>query len=162
VIRTTIKVPESLKPADRIKLAESAISYIQIRSSEGYDKNGNKFGKYSKKYAEKKGVGRGDVDLVLSGEMLSELKLTKHGKGFIEIGYKNGDEVAGRVEGNILGTYGNDEPVTKPRDFLGIDEGELEIMADALDNETTDVTDADIDQIAKDAAREIFGDIDFE
>lgn len=94
--------------------------------------------------------------------MLSELKLTKHGKGFIEIGYKNGDEVAGRVEGNILGTYGNDEPVTKPRDFLGIDEGELEIMADALDNETTDVTDADIDQIAKDAAREIFGDIDFE
>lgn len=151
-----------MKPKERLKLAESVISYIQIRSTEGYDKNGVKFGKYSKKYSEQKGVGRGDVDLVLSGDMLSELSVTKHGKGFLEIGYKDSSEQAGKAEGNILGTYGQGEPVTKPRDFLGIDESELEIMADALDEEISDVTEADIEQIAKDAAREIFGDIEFE
>lgn len=138
------------------------ISYIQIRSTEGYDKNGEKFKKYSKSYAEKKGVGANDVDLVLSGDMLSELSVTKHGKGFLEIGYKDSSDQAGKAEGNIIGSYGGEPDKSKARNFLGIDESELEIMADALDQEPIDITDADIEQIARDAAREIFGDIDFE
>jgi len=146
-----------------MKLAESVISYIQIRSTEGFDKNGKKFPKYSTQYAKSKGVSRSDVDLVLSGEMLENLSVTKDGEGFIEIGYKDNSEYAGRAEGNILGTYGQPEPIPgKKRDFLGIDEAELEIMADAIDEEVGEISEDDIDQIAKDAAREIFGDITFE
>lgn len=140
-----------------MKLAESVISYIQIRSTEGFDKNGKKFPKYSTDYAKFKGVGKSQVDLVLSGEMLDSLSLTKDGAGFIEIGYKDSSDYAGRAEGNILGTYGQPDPIPgKKRDFLGIDEADLEIMADVIN------TEVDIEQIAKDAAREIFGDILFD
>lgn len=162
VIRTTIKIPKNLNKAERLKLSESIISYIQIRSTEGYDKNGNKFVKYSKAYADKKGVGVKDVDLVLSGEMLDSLSVIKDGSGFIEIGYKDSDENAGKAEGNILGSYGAEPDKSKARDFLGIDPAELEIMADVIDSKQSEISNIEIDELAKEAAREIFGDIEFE
>ena len=68
--RERIKLPKTLKPKERIKLAEVVIEHIISRSAAGYDKNNKKFKKYSEQYADRKGVSTSDVDLILSGEML--------------------------------------------------------------------------------------------
>lgn len=139
---------------------------IVARTLNGYDKDNKKFSKYTKNYADKKGVGVTDVDLVLEGEMLDELRVKIEGKK-LTIGYpKISKQLAGKVEGNILGTYGNDKPLPgKARDFLGVSKDDLEIILDSFEqtkDEETNITDADIEQIARDAAREILGDIDFD
>lgn len=147
--------------ADRENLGQVVIEYITARTESGYDKYGEKFVPYSKDYAQLKGVSRSDVDLILSGEMLSELKLVSSSPRELVIGYKGiSSELAGKVEGNILGTYGQSSPVTKGRDFLGIDEADLEVLIDSM-GELED-EEVNIDEIARQAAREIIGDIDFE
>ena len=47
-------------------------------------------------------------------------KFKKH-----QIGFESGYDGLGKVEGNVLGTYGNSKPVTKGRDFLGLTKDEL-------------------------------------
>lgn len=133
-IREKIQIPETIKPADRVRLAEVVINVIINRSAAGLDKNNRKFPKYSKDYAERKGVGVDDVDLILSGEMLESIKLLGHKKGEITIGFdKSDDKLNGKAEGNILGSYGGSPNKNKARDFLGIDQGELEILAESND-----------------------------
>jgi hypothetical protein len=45
----------------------------------------------------------------------------------VRIGFDSGYDGLGKVEGNILGTYGQKNPKTKrPRDFLGIAKSDLE------------------------------------
>lgn len=159
VIRTKIPISRKLTAIDREGLAEMVISYIQERSAAGFDKNGNRFQRYSKEYAKFKGVGRGDVDLVLNGDMLMSLSLTNHGTGFIEIGYKDDDENAGKAEGNILGTYGQPQPVTKPRNFLGIDPAEIDIIQDSYlnnEDEISGMTEEELQAFADQAAKDIF------
>jgi len=51
-------------------------------------------------------------------------QLEKSGK--LRIGIDPGSDIVGRVQGNVLGTYGNAEPVTKGRDFLGITQKDLD------------------------------------
>lgn len=147
--------------ADRDNLGQVVIEYITARTESGYDKNGEKFEPYSQDYAQLKGVSRSDVDLILSGEMLSELRLVSSSPRELVIGYKGvSSELVGKIEGNILGTYGKSSPVTKGRDFLGIDEADLEVLIDSI-GELED-EEIDIDEIARQAARDIIGDIDFE
>lgn len=160
-IKTKIEIPKFLKPKERELLAESVIEFIRLRTLEGKDKNNRKFAKYSKAYAERKGVSRDSVDLFLSGELLEELKPLSHKSGEIVIGYDKGnDELNGKAEGNILGTYGNSTPVTKGRDYLGITKKDLSSIVRTLGEEVT-LTDQDIDAIARQAARDILG-IEFE
>jgi hypothetical protein len=134
--REKIKLPKSIKPKDRVQIAEVIINHIISRSAAGLDRNNKKFPKYSKDYADSKGVGVNDVDLILSGEMLEELELVNHTSGSITIGYRDpSDELAGKVEGNRIGSYGGEPNKKKARDFLGIDADELEILISSYENE---------------------------
>ena len=151
-----------MKPKEREAFAELVIEFIRNRTISGLDKNGKPFPEYTKQYAERKGVGRGDVDLVLSDEMLEALQVLAHKSGSIVIGYDKGDKALnGKVEGNVLGTYGQPKPIKgKKRDFLGISKQDLGQLLSMIEEE--EVTDIDIDAIASRAAREMFGEVEFE
>jgi len=161
-----IPFPESIrKKKDQNLIADAIVTHIVGRTMAGLDKKGDEFKKYSSEYAKKKGVGVNDVDLLLSGEMLSELKPLKVTADGVEIGYKGSKQLIGKVEGNILGSYGRDPNPKKARDFLGIDDKDVDIITSAyLDAEDEDpqLSADDLDRIAREAAREILGDIDFD
>lgn len=162
-IREKIKLPRSIRPPQRKQIAELVIAHILTRSAAGYDKNNKKFPKYTKEYAEKKGVGRGDVDLILTGEMMESIELLSNKPGEIIIGFEKGnDELNGKAEGNILGSYGNEPDPSKARDFLGIDEDELgqiitEIESQDFANEFDGKTLEEIKAIARELEKEVFG-----
>jgi len=134
--REVLKIPKSIKPKDRVKIARIVIEHIITRSANGLDKNNKKFPKYEIPYANSKGVGVSDVDLILSGEMLDELELVDHSAGKIVIGYKDpSDELAGKVEGNRIGSYGKEPNRKKARDFLGLPKDELDILIAAIEED---------------------------
>jgi hypothetical protein len=164
--KLSIKIPftQSIKPKERVKIADALLTHIVGRTMAGLDRDNNKFAKYTKKYANEKGVGVSDVDLLLSGEMLSELQVLKVDAKGIEIGYKGSKDLIGKVEGNILGTYGQPEPIPgKARDFLGILPDDVEVIIDSyIDEDLKDLSEEELDAIARDAAREILGDIQFD
>ena len=96
--------------------------------------------------------------MFLSGDLLDELSVINHKPGELVIGYEKGAEINGKAEGNILGTYGQSEPIKgKQRDFLGITRSDLKTVIDTIDQEDVTLTEANIDQIARDAARNILG-----
>lgn len=159
-----LKISPSLKPKQRVELADAVIEYIKHRTMDGFDKNLDRFEPYTPTYAKFKGVNRNDVDLVFSSEMLEAMKTLSHKKGELTIGYEKGSRENGKAEGNIKGTYGKPFPVTKGRDFLGINEDELSKIEEEMFDLTEGVmglTDAEVDKIARDAARAILG-IQFE
>lgn len=169
--KLSIKIPftQPIKPRERAKIADAILTHIVGRTMAGLDKNNEKFsakknGGYTDAYAKLKGVGKNDVDLLLSGEMLSELKVLNIKPGEIEIGYKGSKELIGKVDGNIRGTYGQSEPIPgKARDFLGIDAEDVDVIIDSFaDEDVPRLTAEDVDQIARQAAREILGDIEFD
>ncbi len=146
-------------------IADAILTHVIGRTMAGFDKNNKKFPKYTEKYADFKGVDRNKVDLILSGEMLTELKALKITRNGLEIGYQGEKKLIGKVEGNILGTYGQPEPIPgKKRDFLGVPQKDLDIIISALREEDEElvITEDDIDRIAREAAREILGDIEFD
>lgn len=164
-MKTKVAISPSLKPKDRVAISEAVIEYIKNRTMDGLDKNLEKFPNYTKNYASFKGVSVSDVDLVFSGDMLSDLKLLSHKSGELTIGFENGSKSNGKAEGNIKGTYGQPKPVQAPRDFLGISSEEVESLMNNLGTENesfSGLTDSEIDKLARDAAREILGDIEFE
>lgn len=133
-IKEKFVIPKTIKPRDRVKIAEIVIDHIISRSLSGLDKNNKKFPPYSKTYADRKNVGIGDVDLTLSGELLESIKLLNHKAGEITIGFDKGDkELNGKAEGNILGSYGREPNKKKARDFLGIPNDELDVIAGAFE-----------------------------
>jgi hypothetical protein len=162
-----VPFPESIRnKRQQNQIADAIVTHIVGRTIAGLDKEDKKFSKYTKKYAKDKGVGVGEVDLLLSGEMLSELKPLKITADGVEIGYKGSKELVGKVEGNILGTYGQPEPIPgKARDFLGIDDDAVDVIISAYQEELDEqprLSEEDLDRIAREAAREILGDIDFD
>lgn len=161
-----IPFPESVrKKREQNVIADAILTHIIGRTMAGLDKNNKKFPRYTEKYADIKGVDRNDVDLILSGEMLTELKALKVSRNGVEIGYKGPKELIDKVTGNLLGTYGQPEPIPgKKRDFLGIPQNDLDIIVSALREEDQDleITEEDLDKIAREAAREILGDIEFD
>jgi len=118
-----VSIPKDYTPEERRAIAAEIIDYVISRTESGLDKGNRKFQKYSKAYAKEK--GQTNVDLKLSEEMLFEMSLLKTPNGLIRIGYNGDSDVVGKVEGNVLGTYGNDRPVTKGRNFLGITKSDL-------------------------------------
>lgn len=135
--REKIILPKTLKPKERKQIAEVVINHIINRTAAGYKINEkDKFPKYTAKYADIKGVGQSDVDLILSGEMLESIELVSEKSGEIVIGYKSpSDELAGKVEGNRTGSYGGEPNKKKARDFLGIDPGTLETLISAFEED---------------------------
>lgn len=162
-----VPFPESIRnKRQQNQVADAIVTHIVGRTMAGLDKEDKKFSEYTKKYANDKGVGVREVDLLLSGEMLSELKPLRITSDGVEIGYKGSKELVGKVEGNILGTYGRPEPIPgKARDFLGIDDDSVDVIISAYMEELDDrprLSGEDLDRIAREAAREILGDIDFD
>lgn len=164
-MKTKVSISTSLKPKDRVAISEAVIEYIKNRTLDGIDKNLEKFPNYTKSYAQFKGVSVSDVDLVFSGDMLSDLKLLSHKSGELTIGFEKNSKSNGKAEGNIKGTYGQPSPVQAPRDFLGISSEEIDSLLSNLDVEAEQFnkyTDAEIEAMARKAAEEIFGDLNFD
>jgi hypothetical protein len=127
--REKIKLPVTINAKDRKKIGMVIIEHIINRTAAGLDKKNREFPNYSQLYADKKGVGVSDVDLILTGEMLDSLEIVSSKDGEIVIGYGDpSDELAGKVEGNRRGSYGGDPDRKKARDFLGIDPDELDLL----------------------------------
>lgn len=161
-VREKIKIPTSIKPKDRVKISEVLINHIINRSAAGLDKNNKKFPKYTKEYAEIKGVGVTDVDLIMEGELLESIILLNHKAGEITIGFdKSDEELNGKAEGNILGSYGRDPNPKKARDFLGVSSDELEILIDSYKEESaaSPLTDDELDSLVSQLSDELLGDI---
>jgi len=118
-----LSIPSNYSPDERRAIAAEIIDYVVSRTEKGIDAFGEKFAKYSPSYAKEK--GQKNVDLTFSGDMLSEIKLLQEKPGKIRIGYSKDYKDIPKVEGNVLSTYGQDKPVTKPRNFLGITEKEV-------------------------------------
>lgn len=149
-----IKLPKTIKPRERVAIAEVLLSHIVTRTLNGEDKNNNKFKNYTPKYADFKGVDVEDVDLTLDGEMLEDLELVSHKDGEIVIGYSDpSDELAGKVEGNRSGFYGNSKK-KKARDFLGISKEDLDLLIDSYSDAGDPVSDEELDQLARELAEE--------
>lgn len=121
-IQTVITIPKGYSKEERKLIASDIIDYIKEQATSGREPDsGDKYPKYEKTYAKFKGVGVNDVDLTLTGKMLSAMRLIKESDGKLVIGYSKSDEVAGRVEGNQIGSYG--QPSGNPkkaRPFLEI------------------------------------------
>lgn len=134
--RTKIELPETLTPTDREKAAELIIEYIRERTQQGtgirssgrlYD-----FPDYSPEYAKWKGQRK--VDLTLSEEMLSEMRILSIRGREVLIGFENGTEANAKAEGNQLGSYGRSPNPRKARSFLGVNKSELQaILAGLVD-----------------------------
>lgn len=62
-------------PEQKQLFAELAIEQINQRTLDGKTIHGGKFKKYSKEYADFKGVSRDSVDLFLEGDMLDSLEI---------------------------------------------------------------------------------------
>ena len=125
----SINIPTGYSDENKKRIGDAIIDFIKNRSKKGLDKNNNKFARYTKDYAEEKGVSPKDVDLTLSGEMLDSLSVLSVGRKSLDIGYQKGDLINDKVEGNITGSYG--QPMgdsSKARDFLGIDDKDLNFI----------------------------------
>lgn len=130
--RVRIQIPDSVKPADRSGVGNQIVARIRERAIDGVGvkKSGGsfinaKFPKYTKEYAKRKGVSRGSVDLVLSGKMLTALKLLSSKKGSVLVGFKKGATVNKKAEGNITGSYGGSPNKSKARNFLGLPKSDV-------------------------------------
>lgn len=119
-----LKISKRYSEDERAAIAAEVLDYIVERTEKGKDKDGDRFPKYTKQYSELK--GQGNVDLRLSGEMLESIALLANEKGKIRLGYDSGSSVAGKVEGNCIGSYGNNPNPAKARNFLGIEQAAFE------------------------------------
>ncbi len=143
-----IELPEKLKPNQRQAIAQEVIDFIVERTQKGQDVKGDKWsgsrGTYSPEYIKSldfkiAGKSKKKVDLTLSSEMLNDLEIIKHAKGKIVIGYGRGNASRGKAEGNILGTYGQPDPIPgKSRPFLGITGKKLAEIVDPYLGELND------------------------
>jgi hypothetical protein len=157
--RVKIKLPKTIKPRERVAIAEVLLTHIVTRTLNGEDKNNKKFKNYTEKYADLKGVDVSDVDLTLDGEMLEALELVSHKSGEITIGYKDpSEELSGKVEGNRSGFYGKSKK-KKARDFLGITQSDLSLLLGAYEDADEPVSDEDLEAFARELAEETLADL---
>lgn len=80
-----IDIPETFTGTKRKLIGRDVVEFIKKRTRSGLDVSNNFFSGYSKEYEKS-----GKVDLTLSNQMLNNLKLLSHGRGFIRIGFDIG------------------------------------------------------------------------
>lgn len=148
-----IDISKSYGPSERQAIAQEIIDYIVERTEKGLDADNRAFVKYKSNYAKEK--GQSNVDLTFSGDMLAEIQLLQDKSGKIRIGFSGDYDGLGKVEGNILGTYGQDSPVNKGRNFLGITKADLNaILANYSTKEDAETT-RQVGKVAERIARNI-------
>lgn len=135
--RVKIEVPEDLSKAEREEIGEEFVNKMveNAINGEGVRANGDKFRRksfpaYTADYEKVK--GQSNVDLTLSGEMLSALKVISHKKGVVMVGFDNGSEANAKAEGNILGSYGREPNIRKARNFLGLIPSEVRAIVNSV------------------------------
>lgn len=149
-LKFTAKIPRGYSQSKKEAIANAILNGVVLRTKSGIDVNGNEFVKYTKAYADKKGVGRGDVDLTWTGSMLDSLKVLKIGPDYIDIGYDGRTKDAKKAEGNILGSYGRTPDAEKARDFLGMNESELNAILQSFPQDDTERADSFVlDNVAR-------------
>ena len=107
--------------------ADLAVDTITNRTLDGETINGGKFKKYSKKYAEFKGVSRSSVDLFLEGDMLENIgrRSSKEKAGTVFIQMKKGLETKKAFNHNTGDTL-------PKREFFGLTDIEAGKIAEAI------------------------------
>ena len=96
--RVRIPIPKGIGPDARQAIGEEMVERMveRAKSRRGVEAQGDGtfkhkiFPKYTKEYAKWKGVGRSNVDLTLSKEMLDSLDVISHKSGSILIGMPRG------------------------------------------------------------------------
>ena len=126
----TIPVDVTLTQEQRINIGKDMIDAIIKRTKKGLNDKGVKFPKYSKEYKDsmefKQGGKTSTVNLTLTSEMLESMKYYET-VGSVSVGYTeadHGEELMGRVEGNIIGSYGGNPSSKLARPFLGLTDAE--------------------------------------
>lgn len=112
-------------PEQKQLFAELAIEQINQRTLDGKTIHGGKFKRYSKEYADFKGVSRDSVDLFLEGDMLDSLETQEDGNKIkITIG---GDKV------ETAKGYNHHTGDTLPkRPWFGLTTDEVRTITDAI------------------------------
>lgn len=116
-------------PMDKISLRTLELNFDQIEKKTNND--GSKFKPYTPEYAEQKGTGTGNVDLVSRannnrgsdkpyGTMLKSFSLLTASKRKAVIGFRGEFEKA-KAGGNVTGKYGG-RKTDKARPFVGLTE----------------------------------------
>lgn len=145
-------------------IAEEIIDFIIERTKNGKGMDGERFPGYSKAYKDSldfKIAGKTNkVDLTLSGEMLDSIELIQAKKGKIKFGYSDSNDMAGRAEGNILGSYGGTPNSKKARNFLEISPKEIAKIVKKIGALPEEVQ-ADISNAAKKGAIDIIDNFTF-
>jgi hypothetical protein len=138
--KTRIELPITLPKEIREELAQAIVSHIQTRTRDEQvgcnlqTRRNYSLGNrpYTEKYADKKGVSEGDVDLTLSSEMLDKIEVLNIRPDSITVGFSD-TSIHGKVEGNQKGTYGQSAPIKgKARPFLQISKGDLNRLIDEI------------------------------
>lgn len=111
-------------------IAEEIINFIVERTKKGKGMDGSSFPSYSTSYknsdAFKLGGKTSKVNLTLSGEMLDSIEVIKAKNGKLSYGYSDKNDMSGRAEGNITGSYGKPQgDNSKARRFLDISPKEI-------------------------------------
>ena len=129
--KISISLPKGYSPSERREIGQQIVEFIQdraIKDNTGFNRDtgrNKRFPKYSKEYAEKvKRTSRSNVDLILSGDMFSDLKVLNDSPSSVTIGFDDPD-VFGKAEGNHKGSYGGKPDSSKARPFLGLTKTDL-------------------------------------
>lgn len=145
-------------------IASDIIDFIIERTKSGKGMDGERFPGYSSEYKkslEFKIAGKTNkVDLTLSGEMLDSLEIIEAKSGKIKIGYSKSNDMSGRAEGNILGSYGGKPNASKARNFLELSPKELSRIIQKV-GELPESVQVDISKAAKQGALDIVDNFTF-
>lgn len=125
--KTRVPIPAGFSPSDRDEIGRNIIEYIRDLAADGSGvaptRRKRRFPGYTEAYIALK--GQSNVDLSLSDEMLSDLKVLSTSPDSILIGYDNGTKSNDKAEGNQTGSYGRSPNPRKARPFIGITPGDL-------------------------------------
>lgn len=97
------------------------------RTANGKDISGRNFTPYSANYAERKGVSRNSVDLILTGEMLNSFEESQRQRNVVKVKVSEGE--------NTLKSYNHNVGDTLPRrTYFGFqNEGDLQDVVSQVD-----------------------------
>ena len=108
--------------------AELAVDTIENRTLDGKNINGRKFKKYTKTYAEFKGVTRDSVDMFLEGDMLDSITRKKKEESEDTVFIHLDSKLETKKGYNHMTRKTKANPLPK-REFFGLTDGEAEKIA---------------------------------
>lgn len=117
--------------SEKTEFAQKAVETITLRTLDGEDVNGRNFTRYSKEYANTKGVTRDSVDLFLTGATLDSIDLQSQTRDTVTFGIEGGFS-AEKSEWHNKGKGHN--PV---REFFGLTTKEAEDIAKDIEGPST-------------------------